>query len=193
MVALVVATALTVAGMLTFSLTIEDVVQNLAVADAQWGDTPVNASVGVLLREAGLNRASSSLVLVAISAAGTYLWSRWTKDDLTLALGGTLLILIFLAPVSWAHYDLFVLPLAVYLAIRGGRSSAAMAWAYLYAWALVSMLAMQGEYWPRFGSVALIRLLLAVSIGLAAIPLRARLWTAGEAAAGGRSRAWFGS
>lgn len=164
---------LTMLGMAVFSIDLRPAVSSLSIATEQWGASSGNGSPGVWLRAMGMSTAASSIVLLVGGTVAAVIWVVKTRGDLVLSVGGTLLIVLLASPLSWTHYDVMLIPPAIFLAVKGSKVTSALSMLYLLLWAIATVAAIKGALAVSPITMSLIRGTLGVALVLSAVDLAA--------------------
>ena len=114
-----------------------------AMSDAGriWGPFRGNASLAGKLAALGLPWETS--VFLSLGVGGLLLWFGWKRiRDLDGRFAFTLLVATLLSPLSWLHYDVAIIPVVAWLAVKRSHpvtTAAVVTWTVgvLYSWPLL--------------------------------------------------------
>jgi alpha-1,2-mannosyltransferase len=130
LIALAVGGGLNLLASLVFGFSPADIWQGMTSAGEAWVGFAGNGSLASRLVMLGVSVSMATVLSFFVLLPVLHqLWNRTV--DFQLVLWGTVLCAVLLSPLSWDHYNLALLPLAIILALRAGN------WFDLRRWALL--------------------------------------------------------
>lgn len=110
---------LTIAGILAFDLSISESVRLLQEGSEVWLDFPGNLSIAAFLGRSLSVPAWAFPVITCLGIAGVAVYSLRRPFLQSMAVAATASVLI--SPISWLHYDVLLIPMAIWLWAKFAR------------------------------------------------------------------------